>query len=246
MQEIFKNKYRFVLFLVMVITVGAVSLWAGPEGGAAEPEAKISLWSTIASGRLVGVVIMIISLVAAALIIENFMSIRRDKLVPEALVGELAEQLDAGDYDKAAETGTEDESFLGVVIAAGLSHRDSAFGFFEMQNAMMEVSERQVSRMYRKLEYLSFIGAVSPILGLLGTVTGMIRAFNQIALTEGMAKPSQLAGGISEALVTTCMGLIVAIPTMFFATYFRNRIDSFIAEAETIVDKLMGRFRRTE
>ncbi|MHC4927070.1 MAG: MotA/TolQ/ExbB proton channel family protein, partial [Planctomycetota bacterium] len=149
------------------------------------------------------------------------------------------------DYDKAIETGNEDDSFLGVVIASGLARRDSAFGFFEMQNAMQEVSERQVSRMYRKLEYLSFIGAVAPILGLLGTVTGMIRAFNQIALTEGMAKPSQLAGGISEALVTTCMGLIVAIPTMFFATYFRNRIDSFIAEAETIVDKLMGRFRQT-
>lgn len=243
MQDLFRNKRRF-MFLLAMIAFCVVSVYAGPEESAA-PAAKISLWSTIASGRLVGVVIMIVSLVAAALIIENFMSIRRSKLVPEDLAGELAEQIEAADYDKAIETGNENESFLGVVIAAGLARRDSAFGFFEMQNAMQETSERQVSRMYRKLEYLSFIGAVAPILGLLGTVTGMIRAFNQIALTEGMAKPSQLAGGISEALVTTCMGLIVAIPTMFFATYFRNRIDSFIAEAEAIVDKLMGRFRQT-
>ena len=244
MRDRLKNKYRFLLLLVVMLAVGAASVWAGPED-AAGPQSKISLWSTIASGRLVGVVIMIISLVAAALIIENFISIRRDKLVPEDLVSELAEHLEAEDYERAIEVGSENESFLGVVIAAGLRQRGSAFGFFEMQNAMQEVSERQVSKMYRKLEYLSFIGAVSPILGLLGTVTGMIRAFNQIALTEGMAKPSQLAGGISEALVTTCMGLIVAIPTMFFATFFRNRIDSFIAEAETIVDKLMGRFRKT-
>ena len=81
--------------------------------------------------------------------------------------------------------------------------------------------------------------------GPLGTVTGMIRSFNQIAITEGAARPSQLAGGISEALVTTCMGLVVAIPTMFFVSFFRNRIDSCVAEAETVVEKLMGRFRKT-
>ncbi len=82
------------------------------------------------------------------------------------------------------------------------------------------------------------------MLGLLGTVTGMIRAFNQIAITEGTAKPSQLAGGISEALVTTCMGLVVAIPTMFFVSQFRNRVDSCVAETESVVEKLMGRFRQ--
>ena len=76
------------------------------------------------------------------------------------------------------------------------------------------------------------------------TVTGMIRSFNQIAITEGAARPSQLAGGISEALVTTCMGLVVAIPTMFFVSFFRNRIDGYVAEAETVVEKLMGRFRK--
>ena len=82
------------------------------------------------------------------------------------------------------------------------------------------------------------------MMGLLGTVTGMITAFNQIAQTEGTARPSQLAGGISEALVTTCMGLIVAIPTMFFVSLFRNRIQSYIAQTEVEVEKLMARFRK--
>ena len=94
------------------------------------------------------------------------------------------------------------------------------------------------------LEYLGFIAATAPMLGLLGTVTGMIAAFNEIAATEGAATPSQLAGGISEALVTTCLGLMVAIPVMFFVAFFRNRIDSYVAEAETVVEKLMGHVRK--
>jgi biopolymer transport protein ExbB len=117
------------------------------------------------------------------------------------------------------------------------------FGFFDMQNAMQEVSEREVSKLYRKLEYLSFIATTSPMLGLLGTVTGMISSFNEIRKAEGAANPSDLAGGISMALVTTCMGLIVAIPTMFFVAFFRKRIDGFVAESETVVEKLMGHFR---
>jgi biopolymer transport protein ExbB len=117
------------------------------------------------------------------------------------------------------------------------------FGFFDMQNAMQEVSEREVSKLYRKLEYLSFIASTTPMLGLLGTVTGMIGSFNTIAASGGTANPSDLAGNISMALVTTCMGLIVAIPTMFFVAFFRKRIDSFVAESETVVEKLMGHFR---
>ncbi|MHC4927858.1 MAG: hypothetical protein ACYTER_11160, partial [Planctomycetota bacterium] len=131
MRNIDKRKYEVAILLVLMLVVCSVNVWAGVEE-AGEPAAKISMWSTIASGRLVGVVIMIISLVAAALIIENFMSIRRSKLVPEELAGELAEQIEASDYDKAIETGNEDDSFLGVVIASGLARRDSAFGFFEM------------------------------------------------------------------------------------------------------------------
>jgi biopolymer transport protein ExbB len=102
-----------------------------------------------------------------------------------------------------------------------------------------EAGEEQTARLYRKTDVLGLIGSVAPMLGLLGTVTGMIRAFNVIAMTGGMARPEQLAGGISEALVTTVMGLVVAIPTMVAFTYFRNRIDSLIAEAGKRVEQVM-------
>ena len=232
--------------IYFVLAAAALLVWPIVVYGADEAvrPAKISLFSTIAAGGIIGYVIIIISLVAAALIIENFMAIRRNKLIPDDLADNLAVKIRAKEYDEAQQMCIKNGSFLADVIGAGLMQVGAMFGFFEMQNSMQEASERSISKLYRKLDYLSFIAAISPILGLLGTVTGMIRSFNQIALTEGTAKPSELAGGISEALITTCLGLIVAIPAMFFVTFFRNRIDSYVAEAETIVDKLMGGFRK--
>ena len=209
-----------------------------------EPPREISLWGTIQAGGVIGYLIVLMSVVALAFIVEHFMSIRREKLVPEELVISLGELLQAGDHSAARKLCSEDGSFLAEVIEAGLTQIGGMFGFFDMQNAMQEASERVISRLRRKLEYLSFIAATAPMLGLLGTVTGMIRSFNDISQTEGAATPSQLAGGISEALVTTCLGLVVAIPVMFFVALFRNRIDSYVAEAETVVEKLMGHFRK--
>lgn len=230
----------FISGIVLSVCAGVLFAADGDSQGG-----SISLWSTIVSGGLIGVVILIVSLVGAALVIENFMRLGRERLMPVELAEGLEKEISEGNDEQALGLCREDDSLLAKVIEAGLSHRESSFGFFEMQNAMQEVSERYISGLYRRVEYLAFIAAVSPILGLLGTVTGMIRAFNQIALTEGAARPSQLAGGISEALVTTCMGLIVAIPAMFFVTYFRSRIESNVAEAETLVERLMGRFRRS-
>ena len=205
---------------------------------------RISLWSTIRAGGWIGFLILVMSLVAGAFIVEHFLTIRRDRILPAHLISELAAHLAARRYDEAAKLCQAQGSYLALVVHAGLTQVGGMFGFFDIQNAMQEASEREVSTMHRKLEYLGFIAATAPMLGLLGTVTGMIAAFNEIAATEGAATPSQLAGGISEALVTTCMGLIVAIPVMFFVAFFRNRIDSYVAEAETVVEKLMGHFRK--
>ena len=243
---------KFVLMLmlaVILLAAAANSLFAQAGEPSADPPARrevreVTLWGTIKAGGMIGLLIILMSMGSVALIVEHFLSIRRERILPRSLEKTLAEQLATEQYSVASATCREDDSFLAKVVEAGLSQRGGMFGFFDMQNAMQEVSEREVSRLYRKVEYLSFIAAAAPMLGLLGTVTGMIRSFNKIAVTEGHAEPSDLAGGISEALVTTCMGLIVAIPTMFFVSQFRNRIDSYVAEAETVVERLMSRFRR--
>lgn len=238
------------LVWVMVLAVVALAAVAPempaqttePSTDGEEPR-EVTLWSTIEAGGWIGLLVILMSVASVALVVEHFISIRRERILPGTLEKSLDEQLATEQYGTAAEVCRKDDSLLAKVVEAGLSRRGGMFGFFDMQNAMQEVSEREVSRLYRKLEYLSFIAAAAPMLGLLGTVTGMIRSFNTIAATEGAAKPSDLAGGISEALVTTCMGLIVAIPSMFFVSQFRNRIDGYVAEAETIVERLMGRFR---
>ncbi len=237
---------------VIVLVLLLLWVWAGQAAAQAPPDSadaqvggkKISLWRMIRAGGFIGFVIILLSLVATALIIEHFLSIRRDRLVPPVLADRLGAFLDAGQHEQAQHECEQDASFLGAVVNAGLGQRGGMFGFFDMQTAMQEVSEREVSKLYRKIEYLAFIAGAAPMLGLLGTVTGMIVSFNVIAQSEGTAKPSQLAEGIWEALITTVEGLVVAIPVMFFVSFFRGRIDSFVAEAEVVVEKLMGRFRK--
>jgi len=239
--------WRFILAMIIVILVIHTGVGLGgtasDETTPTEESSRISLWSTIVAGGPIGFVIILASLVAVALAVENFISIRRERMVPEELSETLGDCIQEKQYEKAKEVCAEDGSFLAQVVGAGLNQVGAMFGFFDMQNAMQEVSEREVSKLYRKLEYLSFIASTTPMLGLLGTVTGMIGSFNTIAASGGTANPSDLAGNISMALVTTCMGLIVAIPTMFFVAFFRKRIDSFVAESETVVEKLMGHFR---
>ena len=93
--------------------------------------------------------------------------------------------------------------------------------------------------MYRKTEVLGVVGTIAPMLGLQGTVLGMIESFNLIASTEGAARPHELAGGIGKALVTTMMGLYVAIPAMMAFSYFRNKIDSIVAETGKRVEQIL-------
>ncbi len=205
---------------------------------------NISLWHTVTAGGPIGYLIMFMSLVAVSFIIEHFITIRRDRLIPAPLIHDLDQLLQTRQYEQARQLCTENRSYLASVVGAGLSQIGSMFGFFDMQNSMQETSEREISRLNRKLEYLAFIASSAPMLGLLGTVIGMIEAFNKIAETEGAARPYQLAGGISVALVTTCLGLIVAIPTMFFVSFFRTRIEGYVSETEIVVEKLMGRFRQ--
>lgn len=247
-------------WLILLGCAFVLAAWVAPLVGgqapaaAPRPEVKatqdaapasLPLWRMIKASGWVGLVIVLMSVVAVALVVEHFLSIRQERMLPAPLIRAVEQNLQAQQYDEARQACARDGSLLARILHAGLGQVGGVFGFFDMQNAMQETSEREVSRLYRKLEYLSFIAATAPMLGLLGTVTGMIRAFAQIAATEGAAKPSQLADSISEALVTTAQGLIVAIPTMFFVSFFRNRIDSYVAEAETIVERLMGRFRQT-
>ena len=136
-----------------------------------------------------------------------------------------------------------DSEFFTRIIGAGLSKAD--LGYEAMTAAVDEIGTQEATMIHQKIGWLSLIGNLAPLIGLFGTVTGMIGAFNVIA-TNPNPKPSEMAGGISMALVTTCLGLVVAIPTVTLYTWLRNRVVKVIMEGGTITTELLDRFRPEE
>jgi len=197
---------------------------------------------TVIDGGVVGLFIVLLSVVSVGFIIEHFMTIRKTTLMPDVVAADLEELIAQGQVDQAIEYCNDpaNHSLFSTVVLAGLErYKGSEFGFAEYKAAVEEAGEDQTGSLYRKTEVLGLIGSIAPMLGLTGTVLGMIKAFNTIAATDGAAKPAELAGGIGQALVTTLMGLFVAIPTMIAFSYFRNKIDSIIAEAGKRVEQVL-------
>jgi biopolymer transport protein ExbB len=200
-----------------------------------------SLLTMIQAGGIVGYIIIGLSVLALAMIIVHLAQIRRKVLVPPEQVEDLDEMLSRGDVAGALEYALvpENDSYLTRILAAGLTrYQRSAFGAFEVKNAVEEAGAEQTARLYRSTDVLSVIGSISPLLGLTGTVLGIVKAFE--TLSAG-ATPDQkeLAANISLALITTLLGLIVAIPCMVLFTYFRNRIDAVAAEAASELERLL-------
>ncbi len=198
-------------------------------------------WDTIQSGGAVGYVILGLSVLALALIIMHLVQIRRGALIPAAQLEHLDEVLAQGRVNAALEycLNPDHDSYLTRILAAGITrYQKSAFGAFEIKNAIEEAGEDQTARLYRSTDALGVIGSIAPLLGLLGTVLGMVGAFETLSRT---ATPNheQLASNISLALVTTLMGLILAIPCIALYRYFGNRIDAFASEAALEIERLV-------
>lgn len=211
---------------------------AGEDGGSSER----TVLQTLMDGGIVGGLIFLLSMVAVGFMVEHALTIRKGVLMPDDLMDHLSLQINSGKIDEAEDLclRAENQCLIADVVLAGLQrYKASEFGFAEYKAAVEEAGEDQTGRLYRKTEVLGLIGAIAPMLGLTGTVLGMIEAFNTISSSGGMARPDELAGGISKALVTTLMGLIVAIPAMVAFSYFRNRIDSIVAEAGKRVEQIL-------
>ena len=208
---------------------------------AQDADSGVSLLRIVLAGGAVGYFIILLSFIALALAITHAIQIRLAALAPDDAVDQLHGFLTAGDLPGAMTycADADHDSFLVRVMRAGFKRMSrSAFGSLELKGALEDAGREQVARLYRTTDGLGLIAAIAPMLGLLGTVVGMVGAFNTISSTEGFARPDQLAGDISQALVTTLMGLILAIPATAAFTYFRNRIDEIAAQIGDIVEDL--------
>jgi biopolymer transport protein ExbB len=213
---------------------------APPAEGEAPPAKKRTVLETINAGGVIGYIIIGLSFVALSLIIEHAVSLRREKLCPDELAQELEDYFNQEQYEEALELCNVERNLLTDVVRAGLSRIDS--GYERMQEAMQEAGEESSVQLQQKISYLSLIGNISPMLGLLGTVSGMVGAFGKIAQMTNV-KPAVLAGNINEALVTTLLGLTVAIPVMCAFQFFSNRVTRIVLEASTMVSDMMERFK---
>ena len=244
----------FGFFHVMVISLATIGLSSvvygqsnGVVGGSSEsPAASESIWSVIFSGGILGILIMSIlialSVLAAYLVFDQVMGLRKKDLVPSDLVENVRTLLAQGKLKEADQICRERPCPLSFVIVSGIAEVE--YGWPAVEKALEDSAAEQAARLYRKLEYLSVIGNLAPMIGLLGTVSGMILAFREVAVSSGSAGAADLASGIYSALVTTVAGLIIAIPSLGAFAVFRNKIDELVSEIAYSAQHAFGAVRR--
>lgn len=180
-------------------------------------------------GGLMLLPIVLCSIVALGIIVERFWSLKRNKILPPDLVPQVWKLSREEKLDAMAIRRIKVGSPLGAILATGLAN--SRFSREIMKESIEEVGRQVAHDLERYLTALGTISAITPLLGLLGTVVGMIKVFSAI-MSQGVGDPSVLAGGISEALITTAAGLAVAIPSLMFHRYFEGRVDDLVLNME--------------
>lgn len=188
--------------------------------------------------------IIMCSIGAMGIIVERFWTLRRDKIIPPELIrpsGQVWQLAKADKFDEISLHHLRASSPLGEILAAGIIN--SKHGRDIMKTSIEDVGRQVTHELERFLNTLGTITSISPLLGLLGTVNGMIKVFATI-MNMGPGNPGVLAGGISEALITTAAGLIVAIPSLAFHRYFEGLVDDYViimeAESLKLIDLLHG------
>jgi len=183
----------------------------------------------IEAGGLVMWPLMACSVGSMAIILERLWSLRRNKVLPRAVTDQVRQWQRTGRISLQDLDALAGATPLGKIVTAGLLGKNR--GREVIKESIEETGRHVVHELERYLNALGTIAAATPLIGLLGTVIGMIRVFNVITL-QGVGDPAILAGGISEALITTATGLTIAIPSLMFYRYFRGKVDEFVVSME--------------
>ena len=189
------------------------------------------MWELVRAGGPFMAPIILCSIAAVGILLERLWTLQRKRVLPEDLIKKLSSFSEGGQVTPKIIEALEKNSPLGRVLAAALANRDR--GREIMMERVQDTGRHVVHELERFLNTLGTIASISPLLGLLGTVTGIIRAFNAVML-GGMGDPRLLAGGISEALITTAGGLAVAIPSFIAYRYLRGKVERIVIDMEKI------------
>ena len=189
------------------------------------------MWELVRAGGPFMWPIIACSIAAVGILLERLWTLQRKRVLPQELIKKVSDLAENNQVTPKVIEALEKNSPLGRVLAAALANRHRGRGI--MMERVQDTGRHVVHELERFLNSLGTIASISPLLGLLGTVAGIIRAFNAVML-GGMGDPSKLAGGISEALVTTAGGLAVAIPSFIAYRYLRGKVERIVIEMEKI------------
>ncbi|MHC4413889.1 MAG: MotA/TolQ/ExbB proton channel family protein [Planctomycetota bacterium] len=253
---------RLLLPLLVISTIGPVATVhgqvqdgslepvsaAGPAAGSFADHFFISRKTDPSGEKSIEIVgsaiiwfLLTLSVLSVGMIGSTALANQRKAIVPPGLVADVRRLMSAGKYREVLELTGRDQSFFSQVLRAAL--REANHGFSAVIRSLEETSDELTTARLRRIEYLNVLGQVSPMIGLFGTVYGMILAFQAIVAAGGNADPILLAGGISTALTTTFWGLVVAIPALAGYGIIRNKIDELTTEATLGAEDLLNQFR---
>ncbi len=206
-----------------------------------EKETAMTLWGLIKSGGWVMAIIFLLSLASLGLIIKFLIILRSRNLKDEIFERNLIDLAKEGDLRKVSSLCRRSTHLFAPIILSSLTEEGKNF-----KDRLEEEGRRTIILLQQSIRYLADIGVIAPMLGLLGTVIGMIQAFQVVAYETGVAKPVMLAAGISKALVTTAAGLIVGIPSMAFYFYFRGKINQIIPYWEKLGEEIVENWEKNK
>lgn len=198
-----------------------------------------NLWHIIFAGGLIMLPIGFCSVLTTVFGFERLATVRRGRVIPGPFVKRFLHQLREGQLDRDRALTICQENGSPVADVFGAAIRRWGKPAVEVEQAVLDAGERTVNSLRRYLRVFNGVATISPLLGLLGTVFGMIKAFNEISSSNAMGRPELLAGGISEALITTAAGLTVAIPALSIYLYFVSRVDQLIIEIDALGQELV-------
>ncbi|MDX1682271.1 MAG: MotA/TolQ/ExbB proton channel family protein [Phycisphaeraceae bacterium] len=232
---------RYTLFAIGFMTYSAMPVLAQSDSEGQTSFFEAFLWSDDPLGLFVIWLLLIMSFVSIGLAISFVLKFRRQTLVPEETEQAIQQMIDSKQYREAIEYANSDESYLAKLVSAAMGEASNGYG--AMERAIEEQGDVEISRYLRPIEILNVLGNISPMLGLFGTVYGMIVAFQQLVASGGSPDPAELAAGISTALVTTFWGLVVAIPALAAYALVRNKIDALTSEGMVMAEEIISPFK---
>lgn len=240
-----------------VIVIAAICLWgdlpslahaqdaaaAAPAAAAPAAAPQSTLMWLIHTSGWIGGVLLLMSFYFVALVVRLFQDLRPEVVMPQGLVEEMDKLLAGRDYPGILRAAKESQCELGQLVTSGLASLSS--GLAEARESIDRMGEVITVEMEKRISMLAVIGSLGPLIGLLGTLKGMISSFSVIARGESQMKASEVAGGISEALLVTFEGVALSVPAIFLYAVFKNRVASLSLQAITMADEFLLRVHST-